>query len=201
MVRCACRSVTDIAALQALSGLTPKEQGITLNDIDPAAGSGTHAMLLAARAFAAQPVGMLTLSGTPGNAKSVALMGIVNALVARGVPAVYVSMFDLLGHIKQAFANTKQVVDDDAYSRLQRFARVRVLVIDEFDKVKLSEWALEQITDLVDRRYRNMDTLGTVVAMNDDIHNLPAWIASRLRDGRNRVVRNTDPDLRPLMEV
>ncbi len=76
-----------------------------------------------------------------------------------------------------------------------------VLAIDEFDKLKVTEWYEEFETMLMSRRYRDaVDGLsGTVLAMNSDPAKLPEHIYSRLSDGRNLILHNTDPDLRSLM--
>jgi hypothetical protein len=57
-------------------------------------------------------------------------------------------------------------------------------------------------TDLVDKRHRRgLDgTNGTLIAMNTDPALQSDWIASRLMDGRNQVVHNTDADLRPMLK-
>ena len=57
-------------------------------------------------------------------------------------------------------------------------------------------------TDLVDKRHRRgLDgTNGTLIAMNTSPALQSDWIASRLMDGRNQVVHNTDADLRPMLK-
>ena len=200
LVRCQCRADEDSARLQALSGLSQAELAIRLDDIGTTGRPGTQAMLEACREFIARPAGILTLWGGVGNAKTMALQGIVNALQLRG--AVYVTAFDLISYIRSAFNAAREIRDDDAYSRLCRFERVRVLAIDEFDKVRTTDWVLEQLTDLIDKRYRSgiAGEAGTVLAMNADPAGQPEWIYSRLVDGRNRIIRNADRDLRPYLD-
>ena len=201
-IRCGCKRAEDVARLQRLSGLTASEQAVRLDDI-VAAGSGTKAMVSAAREFVKNPYGFLTIHGTTGNAKTTVLQGVVNELVDGGVEAVYVTAFDLLGYIRKAFNASKDIVNLDAHDRLKRLEVVRVLCIDELDKVRWTEFVEEQITDLIDARYRlGIDfSVGTVIAMNADPETLPSWIYRRLRDGRNKIVKNADPDVRPNMEV
>lgn len=199
---CTCLNRKTATRVQTLNRMRPAEQSIRLADIDLAVGeNGTRRMVAAARAFLADPTGMLTICGSPGNAKSMALMAVVNELIERGVPALYITMFDLVGYVRQAFYRDAHgnllVGSEDAYSRLKWFAGVQVLAVDEFDKVKLTDWVLEQMTDLVDERYRSAETRGTLIAMNAGVQQLPEWIASRLLDGRNRLVVNQDADLRP----
>ena len=106
--------------------------------------------------------------------------------------------FDLVGYVREAYKNDSE----SAWQRVQRFQSIRVLCIDEFDKVKATESVEELETTIVDRRYRDgvAGTVGTMLAMNDDPSSLPIWIYSRLRDGRNKIVGNADDDMRPMLK-
>lgn len=154
-------------------------------------------MLSAARSFVEQPAGMLTLWGGVGNAKTLILQAVVNECIQRGVMAVYVTMLDILEYVREAYRDQS----DSAWRRLDRFSTVPVLAIDEADKVKDTDWTLERETALFDKRYRLgiARKAGTLIAMNKSPEHLPEWIQSRLYDGRNRVYKNADPDMRRLM--
>lgn len=192
--RCACKQSEDAAKMQAICGLTEAERGYRLSQI--ATAGDTERMIAAAGDFILSPSGILTVWGTTGNAKTVVLMSIVNECVERGIGAVYLTGFDLVGYIRDAFKE-----DDSALARIRRFENVPVLCLDELDKVKMTDWVIEQITDLIDRRYRlGMEGgYGTVIAMNKNPDQLPTWIYSRLSDGRNTIIENRDADMRPLM--
>lgn len=200
--RCACKRAEDaerrLRRLRELSGLTEAERTIRLSDIDMVGRPGADRMVESAQRFISSPSGFLTVWGKPGNAKTMVLMAIVNELTEIGIEAVYVTAFDMIGFIRQAFAADG---GEDALSRLKRFEMVRVLAIDEFDKIKPTEWTLEQLTEIIDRRYRLglSGCAGTVIAMNGDPRQQPEWIASRLLDGRNTVIRNDDSDLRKVL--
>jgi len=199
LARCGCMAQRDAVRLQRMSGLSEREQAVRLEDIDGAHAPGTRDMITALRAFIQTPAGMLTIHGTPGNAKTAGLQAAVNELRLQGIEAVYVTLFDLLGHVREAFTDQRAVQSESAYARLCRWEQVRVLAIDEFDKVAhQTDWVLDQLVDLVDKRYRSgLDgRTGTLFAMNDSFDTLPIWISSRLRDDLNRVVENLDPDMR-----
>jgi DNA replication protein DnaC len=199
--RCACQEKAIHDGLQAISGVTPSEQLITLDDIDCGAGPGTTAMVNAARKFLTDPRGILTLYGTSGNAKTTVLQAVVNAMVDRGVPSVYVTIFDVMGWLKEAFNQDRSVRNESAWERIKRLESIPFLAMDEFDKVSRTDWVIDQLTDLVDHRHRyGLDgIMGTVIAMNKPIENMPDWIASRLKDGRNVAILNNDTDMRPMM--
>lgn len=202
VIRCECKGAEDAKRLQRLSGLTDLERTITLNSIETSNRPGTREMVDRCQMFIESPDVMMTFWGAPGNAKTMALQAVVNHFIGAGVEAVYVTAFDLISHIRSAFhketGNDLQILDGNAYQRLQRFERVKILAVDEFDKVRVTDWVQEQLTDLIDRRYRlAMDNQGgTLIAMNDDPRNLPAWMYSRLAQGV--IVRNQDRDMRPL---
>ena len=202
LIRCGCQAKNDLSRLQRLSGLTNMERAVRLADISAVSGTDTAFMVDAAKRFLKNPVGFLTIHGGAGNAKTAVMHGIINELVQGSVEAVYITAFDLISYIRAAFDKQREIVDATAYDRLKRLERVRVLCLDELDKVKWSDWVEEQITDLIDARYRlGLDwEVGTVVAMNANPDTLPAWIYSRLRDGRNVVIENRDADVRPGME-
>lgn len=192
--RCVCKQAEDAAKLQKLCGLTASERDYRLSRILPDGDTGR--MVQAASDFVQSPAGILTIWGTTGNAKTVVLMSVVNECVERGIGAVYLTGFDLVGYIRDAFKE-----DESALARIRRFENVPVLCLDELDKVKWTEWVEEQITELIDRRYRLglEGGYGTVIAMNKNPNELPTWIYSRLSDGRNKIIKNADEDMRPLM--
>lgn len=193
---CECQARRRAEILQAVCGLNEDERLARLGDV-VAAGPGTAAMLDAARAFIAKPAGILTVWGKCGNAKTTVLQAIVNECLDRNLSAVYVTLYDLINWVRDAFRDDT----DSAWGRVHRLTAVSVLCIDEFDKIKITEWSEELQTAVLDRRYRDglSGRVGTVLAMNSDPNHLPEWIYSRLCDGRNRIVHNADPDLRPRM--
>jgi hypothetical protein len=92
------------------------------------------------------------------------------------------------------------------YARLERVKFVRMLAVDEFQGSKITDWRLEQLRNIVDRRWRDgLDGKSfSMFAMNEDPASLEPRIWSRLRDGRNAlsgipVIQNNDKDMRPLL--
>ncbi len=195
---CECQGDRELARLRGLSGLNASELRVTLEKMRARPGSGTQRMVAACRDFLAQPRGFLTLWGGVGTGKTTCLQAITNALMRRG--AVYVSLHDLFEFVRLGFDAASPA--DGAHARLQRFASVPVLCLDEIDKVNASSWVTEQLTALVDARFRSgiSGATGTVLALNSDPAAQPAWIASRLADGRCRLVHNDDRDARAFMQ-
>ena len=191
-----CSGPRQAARLQSICGMNEAEMRYSLDDL-ATTGGDTDRMVIAARVFIANPVGILTLHGGSGNAKTVVLMAVVNECLRRGVSALYTTFFDLVGYVREAYRNDSE----SAWQRVRRFQSIRVLCIDEFDKVKATESVEELETAIVDRRYRDglAGMVGTMLAMNDDPSSLPIWIFSRMHDGRNKIVGNADDDMRPML--
>ena len=194
VTRCICKAQEDAEHLQDVSKMTDVERTYSISDL-VARGQGSKEMLEAGEIFLNEPTGILTIYGGTGNAKTLLLQAVVNHLLKdQHKRAVYVTMFDLMGYIRSAFDED----DASAIARLDKYRTTPVLAIDEFDKIKTTDWVLSQVTSLIDRRHRDgiAGKAGTLIAMNADIESMPDWIYSRLTDGRNKIIHNTDPDMR-----
>lgn len=193
---------------QSISALTADEREYRLTSIVTTGRADTAAMVGACREMVNGQASMLTFWGGRGNAKSNALIATVNEFLDRGVPAIYLPSYDMLNWIQDAFSNQGQnSKSESAYARLEMCKGVRVLAVDELQGSKVTDWRLEQLRNLIDRRWRDgMDGRSfTLFAMNEDPENLEERIFSRLRDGRNRangkpsILLNNDKDMRPLL--
>lgn len=194
------------ADLQKVSELTDDEKNYRLDGIITQGRPNTMAMVQACREMIERDAFMLTIWGTNGNAKSAALIATVNEFLDRGIPAIYLPSYDLLNWLQDAFKSNGEIKSDSMYERLERIKNVRMLAVDEFQAVKITDWRLEQLRNLIDRRWR--DGLNgqsfTLLAMNEDPASLEPRIYSRLRDGRNCISGipinlNEDSDMRPLL--
>lgn len=191
--------------LQAISELTDDEKRYRLATIVTKGRMDTQAMISACREMVEMKAFMLTIWGTNGNAKSAALIATVNEFLDRGIPAIYLPAYDLLNWLQEFYGNG-DVKSESMYARLERIKSVRMLAIDEFQAVKITDWRLEQLRNLIDRRWRDgLDGRSfTLLAMNEEPESLEPRIYSRLRDGRNRrdgdpIIVNNDSDMRPLL--
>lgn len=161
--------------------------------------AGKMAALTVARGLLAdnrQPKGFLIFTGSFGVGKTHLLMGIVNGFVGIGVYAKYTLLSDLLDEIRDKFGERR---GREASTILEHYRSVRVLCIDEIDKVKLSDWALETISKIVVDREQHKDDLLTVMASNitpDQFAPELGYLASRLKGGL--VVNVPAPDMRSL---
>jgi len=144
--------------LSEMSQLTGELTGARLRNFE--VRRGTETAFTAVRDYLHDPRGFLTLWGGYGCGKTRLLASLVNECTEARIGAVYYTLPDLLAVLRES-------VGDNAYSRQHaRILSVRVLAIDEVDKARLTDWAKEQVYQLVDSRYRLRHAQGTVFAMN-----------------------------------
>jgi DNA replication protein DnaC len=181
------------AAIEAECGLLSHERRITLANLIVEDRPGAQAMAWASQIFIDNPKGFLSFHGTYGNGKTIAAQAIVNAMVDRGVVAKYCTASDLMGWLREAFSD--QIMETDT-ARIRRLATIPVLVIDEMDKLRDTPYSREVQQELLNLRYRDAGSLGTVLVWNGDLWALP-WpaVVSRLQEFP--IIENFDPDLRP----
>ena len=184
-------------AVTIRSGLNEMERKVRMQDVITVGRPGTARMVNAATEWISNGCkGFLTIHGGVGNGKSTVLKAIVNDCVERGIDVRYVTMTDVMAYAREAFISDMK--GDSDLGRIRDLANTQVLVIDEMDKARLSDYAREIQTHLFDARYRSAHKLGTVVTWNGgfDAIDLP-WVLSRL--SQYPVVENNDADMRPLL--
>jgi hypothetical protein len=179
----------------ALCGLHSHERTINIHDLDADTRPGAQAMVRAGELFIRNPVGFLSVCGSWGNGKTILLMGIVNACLTRGIEARYLTAQALKDYLYEAF--DKAILDTDR-GRVSKLAALPVLVIDEFHTAHNTPYAEDMQRHLIDERYRNKGTLGTVFAWNGDADTIP-WPMVRSRMSEFPIIYNVDDDMRPML--
>lgn len=151
---------------------------------------------LLAALYVLEKNGWLTLAGAKGLGKSYLLAAIVNEAVAQNRLAVYITMSELLEHLRRAYKPGAEVDFDGLWETI---GRCDVLCVDEADKYSPTAWAEERVQMLVDDRYRDWHGLVTVFATND-VADCPGYLKSRMLDGRFMFVQMQGADVRPELE-
>jgi DNA replication protein DnaC len=125
-----------------------------------------------ARTFADAPDGWLVLSGASGCGKTHIAAAVVNRLLERGEPALFVVVPDLLDHLRAAYQPGADVRYDELFERVRN---APVLVLDDLGTQAPTPWAQEKLFQLVNHRFNAR--LPTVVTTNT----LPEQLDERLR--------------------
>lgn len=124
------------------------------------------------------PAGFLTFLGdrhtSHGVGKSHLMKGMVNGFRAIGVWSRYTTLADLLADWHDHFGKDAAVRTEEL---LELHRTIRVLAIDEIDKVDLTGWDRQTFFRLIDARHTQADQLLTILAANaylEDDH-LQIW--------------------------
>lgn len=168
----------------AQSGLSDEELRLTAAQIGVIGGHEdreTQALLRwLVEQVIARPAGWLTLWGSYGTAKTMAVQAIVAGLVRSGTQA----LFYHARRLEQGWFDDMR--GDTANAQLYR--RARVLAIDEADKINLkSDWTRAAWQELMDDRYRSGlagRTCTLLICQGNPADCMPGDVASRMTDGR-----------------
>lgn len=144
--------------------------------------------------------GWVYLWGGPGIAKTVLLKVATAESIQKRNLAIYISMDKIIDNLREAYDTEYPNVE--SISRLAKWADIPVLAIDEFDKVKLTEYAETKQFRLMDDRYqaviRNQGV--TLMASNEPPENIGSYLSDRILDGRFKVIHMRGESLRPAMD-
>lgn len=146
----------------------------------------------------------LALFGRVGCGKSHMAAAVTNGFIRFGVKARYCYVPLMLQGLRKAYAQ-----EGEFYEELDRIMQAKVLVLDDLGAEKLTEWAREQLTSIVNYRY--MHELPMLITTNKDVGDpdkpirgkeeeplLPPRIGDRLRDRAIcAAVVNDAPSYRP----
>ena len=131
----------------------------------------------AARRFAERPEGWLVLTGVPGCGKTHLAAAIANRSIERGTPALFLSVADLLDHLRASY-------DDDAevpYERLlDQIRNAPLAIFDDLDAYSATPWAREKFDQVVS--YRFHAALPTVFTCSRPPEEIDARLGARLND-------------------
>ena len=104
-------------------------------------------------------IGLLFWGGV-GTGKSFLAGCIANALMEQEVPVHMTNFAHILNEMNNSFSGRNEVVD--------RLCRYPLLIIDDFGMERSTEYALEQIYNIVDSRYRSRKPLIVTTNLTSD---------------------------------
>ena len=128
------------------------------------------------RLYAENPQGWLLLQGGYGCGKTHLAAAIANACVARGLPALFLTVPDLLDSLRFTFGGSEQTFEE----RFEGIRRAPLLILDDFGTQNTTEWAREKLFQILNYRYINR--LPLVVTTNLAMGELEGRMRSRLSD-------------------
>jgi hypothetical protein len=141
--------------------------------------------------------GWIFLWGDHGQAKTLLLKIAAAHCLRNRKEAAYTNMVGILDNLKRAFSSGSEG-DRDAESKIDWWQNLPVLAIDEFNRVKESEWSSERRFALMDMRYVQAvrhETI-TLIASNTSPEQQDSYLRDRILDGRFQVIELKGPSAR-----
>jgi len=170
----ALRAMSDLNTLERFTFAAFHPEG---HGLSPERQENLRRAYNATRAYARQPEGWLVLRGGYGCGKTHLAAAIANTVLEHGVPVLFVTVPDLLDHLRATYAPTSAISYD------QRFQQVRstpLLILDDLGTEHATPWALEKLFQLLNYRY--MANLSTVITTNQELEEMDPRLRSRLAD-------------------
>ncbi len=142
--------------------------------------------------FSQRLQGWLLLMGGYGCGKTHLAAAIANDALSRGIMPLFVTVPDLLDHLRASFSPE---VAQSYGDRFEQVRTARLLILDDLGTENATPWALEKLFQLLNYRY--MAALPTVITTNQDLDRLDPRLRSRLADtGVVEMVTILAPDFR-----
>jgi DNA replication protein DnaC len=128
----------------------------------------------------------LFLWGGVGTGKSFLAGCIANALIEQEVPVRMTNFARILNELNSSFSGRNDIVD--------KFCRYPLLIIDDFGMERGTEYALEQIYNIVDSRYRSRKPLivTTNLTLNEIQHPQDTALPNHVFGAGSRISGNVD---------
>lgn len=127
--------------------------------------------------FALDPQGWLLITGAYGCGKTHLAAAIANACLAQGRTALFLTLPDLLDHLRAAFGPTNDMPYDALFDQLRS---TPLLVLDDLGAQSSTPWAQEKLFQLLNHRYNLR--LPTVITTNQRLEEMEPRLRSRLGD-------------------
>jgi len=129
------------------------------------------------RAFAEDPRGWLVLRGGPGCGKTHLAAAIANFRLELGMPAILLTVPDLLDFLRAAFGPDASTTFDERFLQIKT---AELLILDDFGTESGTAWAQEKLFQILNYRYNGH--LPTVVTTNRELEEIELRVRSRLVD-------------------
>ncbi len=127
--------------------------------------------------YAQDPQGWLFLQGTYGSGKTHLAVAIANYRLELGEPVLFMTVPDLLDHLRATFSPDAPVEYDELFERIRT---TPLLILDDLGTESSTPWAQEKLYQLLNHRY--LHRLSTVITTNSDLERIDPRIRSRLVD-------------------
>ncbi len=152
-------------------------------NISPDFRQSLESALKIATNYAREPQGWLVFTGPYACGKTHLAAAIANSRADIGQPPLFISVADLLDHLRATFSSSSSISLD------RRFEEIRsapLLILDALGEQSPTPWANEKLFQLID--YRHINKLPTVITTAKYLNEVDERIYSRIMDARLCVI-------------
>ena len=162
---------------QMLQRMTFDKFDVRGNNPNASQRSSLEAAHMAARSFASDPDGWITLIGDTGVGKTHLAVAIAAEQMEQGRSVFFAFVPELLDHLRYTFSPESTVTYDRLF---QEVKNTPMLILDDLGKERSNPWAVEKLYQIIVHRHNaRLPTVITSMARFTDEHDP---ISSRLRD-------------------
>ena len=172
------RRYSNLGHLSRLTFDTMDPQGRTDDPERPESSRFSTAFEVAFN-YSEAPTGWLVLAGAHGSGKTHLAAAIANRCIEGGRPVFFVSVPDLLDHLRASFSPTSEFTYSDLFEQVNE---AQLLVLDGLGSQSSTPWAQEKLQQIFN--HRAIAELPTVITTATDIGELDPYLASRIMDSR-----------------
>jgi DNA replication protein DnaC len=177
---------------QMLERMTFDSFDVRGNNPNAAQRASLEAAHRAARNFADDPDGWLTLSGETGVGKTHLAVAIASEFARKGHTYFFAFVPELLDHLRYTFNPESRLTYDRVFDEVKN---APLLVMDDLGRERSSEWAVEKLYQIIVHRHNAR--LPTVITSSLDFQDELDPITSRVQDPAvSQVVPVDTPDYR-----
>jgi DNA replication protein DnaC len=136
-------------------------------------------VIKATQAFASDPQGWLVLMGDYSSGKTHLSAAIANACAGRGMQSLFITVPDLLDHLRASFSPSSNSPYDKRFNEVKNAA---LLILDDLGTESATPWAREKLHQLFNHRYNAH--LPTVITTSVELEKLDQRLVTRMFDQR-----------------
>ena len=131
----------------------------------------------AAIEYADDPIGWLLFTGVGGSGKTHLLAAIVNRGIEQETPAFYISVPDLLDHLRSTFAPSSEISYDELFEHVRN---IPLLALDDLGAHATTPWAQEKLNQILNHRFNRQ--MPTIISLSVPLGQLDEQLRARLED-------------------
>ena len=131
----------------------------------------------AAIKYADNPENWVLFTGASGSGKTHFLAAIITRAIENNSQAFYISVPDLLDHLRSTFTPSTDISYDQMFELLRT---VPVLALDDLGSHATTPWAQEKLNQILSHRFNSQ--LPTIIALSVPIRQLDPHLRARLED-------------------